>query len=154
MPTVDCGFHDTPTRSGQNALIALGPTLPVQVGFDPAFRPDGNTAVNLPPDQFPALVDTGASISCIDSSLAVTLNLPIVDRQKVAGAHGSREVNMHLAQIYIPSLACTIHGEFAGVDLVVGGQLHHALIGRMFLQHFTMTYEGRTGAVQLSNDKV
>jgi hypothetical protein len=39
---------------------------------------------------------------------------------------------------------------FAGVHLVTGGQIHWALIGRTFLQHYTMVYEGRTGTVTIS----
>src|SRR5205823_6239775 len=98
------------------------------------------------------LVDTGASESCIDSLLAAQLNLPIVDRRPTSGAHGSLEVNMHLAQVRIPALNFTIYGAFAGVRLAVGGQTHRALIGRTFLQRFTMVYEGRTGAVTISSD--
>ena len=45
----------------------------------------------------------------------------------------------------------TIYGMFAGVHLVAGGQIHRALIGRTFLQHYTMVYEGRTGTVTISN---
>jgi hypothetical protein len=91
-----------------------------------------------------ALVDTGATESC--------LNLPIVDRRRVSGTHGAGEVNVNLAQVLIPHLVLTIYGPFCGADLVAGGQAHHALIGQTFLQHFTMTYEGRTGTVTLSND--
>ena len=57
---------------------------------------------------------------------------------------------MYLAQIHIPSLARTIYGEFAGVDLRIGGQSIDALIGRTFLQHFRMVYEGTNGDVELS----
>ena len=56
---------------------------------------------------------------------------------------------MHLAQIHVPSLQVTLYGTFAGVDLIAGGQLHHALIGRTFLRHFTMTYNGASGSVVL-----
>jgi hypothetical protein len=38
------------------------------------------------------------------------------------------------------------------LSLLAGGQNHAALIGRTFLRHFTMTYEGRTGTVIISND--
>ena len=75
---------------------------------------------------YPALVDTGATESCIDSELAFMLNLPVVDRQKVAGSHGADTVDVHLH---------------------AGGQPHCAL-----LAEFTMTYESRTGNVILSND--
>lgn len=59
-------------------------------------------------------------------------------------------VYMHLAQIHVASLAFTIYGAFAAVDLAAGGQLHKALIGRTFLQNFTLLYEGLTGTVKLS----
>lgn len=131
-------------------LISYGPTLKVDVGFDPTFSP-GRTAIPTAAiKDVAALVDTGATESCIDSLLATQLNLPVVDRRTVSGVHGSKEVSMHLAQIHIPSLGRTIYGMFAAVDLVAGGQIHKALIGRTFLQHLTMVYEGPTGSVTLS----
>lgn len=150
MPGVDCGFADRPGQSGRATLVRFGPSLPVEIGFDPSYRPNAGVRPNLPQDQLPALVDTGALQSCIDSALAISLNLPIVDRQTVAGVHGSGDVNMHLAQIYLPALNFAVYGTFAGVHLIAGGQPHYALIGRTFLQNFTMVYEGKTGAVTLS----
>ena len=152
MPTTKCGFDDQTGQSGRDVLALYGPTLFVQIGFDPGSRPIDGSNPNLPPDRHPALVDTGATESCIDSELALVLNLPVVDRQKVAGVHGADTVNVHLAQIHVPSLDFTVYGRFAGVHLRAGGQPHFALIGRTFLQNFTMTYEGRTGNVILSND--
>ena len=150
MPAVDCGFADRPGQPGRDLLVLLGPSLPVEIGFDPSYRPGTGGRPSLPPDRRPALVDTGALDSCIDSDLAITLNLPIVDRQAVAGVHGSGDVNMHLAQIYVPALGWTVFGQFAGVHLIAGGQRHYALIGRTFLRNFTMVYEGKTGSVTLS----
>ena len=43
-------------------------------------------------------------------------------------------------------------GRFAGVHLRAGGQPHFALIGRTFLEDFTMRYEGKTGMVTLSSE--
>lgn len=80
------------------------------------------------------------------------LNLPIVDRRMVAGISGGQLANVYLAQVHISTLRYTIYGAFAGVDLKAGGQVHSALIGRTFLSAFTMTYEGRTGTVIISND--
>jgi hypothetical protein len=97
-----------------------------------------------------ALIDTGATTSCIVAGLAATLDLPIIDRRAVAGVGGTHEVNMHLAQIYVPELNQTIYGSFAGVNLTAGGQSHVALIGRTFLQHVTMFYDGRAGRVTIS----
>jgi predicted aspartyl protease len=124
------------------------------IGFDPTYVPGRvpPQPVHLPPTPHPALIDTGATESCIDSGLAMQLNLPIIDQRPISGIHGAGLVNVHLAQIHIPSLAYTIWGAFCAVDLVAGGQAHYALIGRTFLRDFTMVYEGRTGTVTLSND--
>lgn len=153
MPEVKCGFNDVlGGAKGSDFLVALGPTILVDIGFDPSFQ-------TTPPMKRPiagmtgiqALVDTGAGESCIDSLLATQLNLPIVDRRSISGCHGSQEVNMHLAQVFFPALNWTIWGSFAGVHLAAGGQMHKALIGRTFLRHYKMVYDGRTGEVTISS---
>lgn len=143
MPTAECGLDSAA------ALARLGPTLWVEIGFDPNFAAGADGRPDRAPSPLPALVDTGAVESCIDSDLAATLKLPIVDRQNMSGAHGASEVNMHLAQIYVPDLDHAVAGAFAGVHLTAGGQPHYALIGRNFLLHYTMIYEGGTGKVSL-----
>lgn len=151
MANANCGFNDVPGgATGAILLAAYGPTLSVDIGFDPAFKLGGPTPVPGMKN-ISALVDSGAGESCIDSLLAAQLNLPIVDRRTVSGVHGSIEVNMHLAQVHVPSLNFTIYGAFAGVHLDAGGQLHKALMGRTFLQHYTMVYEARTGKVTISS---
>jgi predicted aspartyl protease len=154
MASTKCGFDDNPGLTGCEALSFHGPTLYVQIGFDPTYDPQAIPLriPNLPGNAISALVDTGAGESCIDSALAMTLNLPIMDRRIVSGAHGAGVVNVHLAQIHVPSLAFTVYGPFCAVDLAAGGQVHLALIGRTFLRGFTMVYEGRTGTVTLHND--
>lgn len=140
---VDCGF-DSP-----GVLVQLGPTLPVRIGFDPVYQQNSVGVPNLPKQLYPALVDTGAQESCIDSGLAAALQLPIVDRQTISGAHGAEEVNMHLGQIYVPALDFTTYGRFAGVHLTAGGQPHYALIGRTFLSRVYMSYDGGSGKVEM-----
>ena len=132
--------------------MLYGPTLHVQIGFDPDFQPGSRSRPNLPTNLLPALVDTGAGESCIDSTLARELGLPIFETQNIAGALGVGVVNYHLAQIFVPELNITTFGGFAGVHLTASGMRYFALIGRTFLRHFTTTYEGRTGAVTISND--
>jgi predicted aspartyl protease len=153
MARTRCGFSDSPQVSGRDLLAALGPTLLVDIGFDPSFKPAIPIQIPVPGIRdVQALVDTGAAESCIDSLLAAQLKLPIVDRRRIAGVGGAQEVNVHLAQVRVPSLDQTIYGAFAAVHLAAGGQAHLALLGRTFLQHFTMTYEGRTGTVTIHNE--
>ena len=143
MPQIECGFSGQP-----DALVRLGPTLRVRIGFDSGYRVDGNA--DLPQTEYHALVDTGAGESCIDSSIAAAVGLPAIDRVRVSGVHGAGEVNVHLAQIFIPILDLTVSGRFAGVHLYAGGQPHGALIGRTLLRHVTMLYDGISGSVSIA----
>lgn len=149
MTAIDAGFGSEGVPDS-DALVLYGPTLMVQVGFDRAFVPGGN--LSLPEQRWPAMVDTGADSSCTDSELATKLSLPIVDEGMVSGVHGAMGLNLHLAQIHVPELDFTLYGRFYGVHLAAGGQLQSALLGRDFLQHFTMVYNGRTGSVSISDD--
>ena len=152
MPTTRIGFQDSDSLSGQSQLVRFGPTLFVQIGFDPDYRTGVSPHPNLPQLDLPALVDTGASESCIDSALAQDLQLPAVDTGYISGVQGASETVFYLAQIYVPSLNWIIFGRFSGVHLASGSQPHSALLGRTFLQNFVLTYEGRTGEVIIGND--
>src|SRR5579872_1427467 len=99
MAETRCGFDDTPTLSGSSQLETYGPTLFVNIGFDSNWNIATATAPPIPSIiQVNALVDTGASESCIDDMLATQLNLPIIDRIPVAGVGGQHEANIYLAQ--------------------------------------------------------
>ena len=70
----------------------------------------------------------------------------------MGGIGGEILVTIYLAQIFIPSIGKTIYGDFAGVHLKAGGQIHQALLGRTFLQFCTLTYHENTGTVTISWD--
>lgn len=148
MPETKCGFDNTPGVSGSALLVAFGPTILVDIGFDNTWNINTSSTPPVPSiSDIKALVDTGATESCIDDLLAVQLNLPIIDKRPLAGIGGQQEANIYLAQIHVSALQYTIYGTFAGVHLTAGGQIHQALIGRTFLNVFTMIYEGKTGTV-------
>lgn len=143
------------TDSGYNNpsdLIQYGPTIDVRIGYDPNYQPSLGRRAQLPPQLHPALVDTGAQETALDAELADSLNLPVLDRRLIAGASGLFESTVYLAQIYIPELDFTIVGPFDSANLAASGQPYSALIGRTFLRHFSMAYEGRTGSVIINND--
>ena len=153
MAKTKCGFDSTASSSGPNMLVLYGPTLLVDIGFDPDYDPKDPQKIPISGiKHVEALVDTGAGLSCIDSLLATQLGLPAIDKKPVSGISGQQEANIYMAQVHIPSLAFTLYGAFAGVHLQIGGQMHKALIGRDFLRGFTMVYEGRTGTVTISSD--
>lgn len=144
MAMVDCGFENRP-----NTLALRGPTLYARIGFDADFQIESGSHPNLPADEFPVLVDTGAGNNAIDTGFAMALDLPIIEQQRIVGVQGVSETNAFLVQMYIPALRHTIYGRFAGVNLNAGGQRHYALLGRTFLRNFTMVYEGWTGSVRI-----
>jgi predicted aspartyl protease len=142
--TTSCGHPN------QGLLTFTGPTILVDIGFDPNYKVGSPGAPIAGRTGLQALIDTGAQECCIDSGLAMQMNLPIVDRRPISGAHGSHEVNIHMAQLHFPSFGITMLGNFAAVDLIAGGQAHFALIGRTFLQHVSMTYDGKSGKVEIT----
>ena len=147
----ECGFADIPGgATGKVLLVANGPSILVDIGFDLNWKPSPTGVPVAGIQGARALVDTGATICCIDNMLAVQLNLPMVDRQPIAGVGGKHTANIYLAQIHVPSLKFTMHGQFAGVDLKAGGQQHDALMGRSFLSALSLVYDGKTGKVTLN----
>src|SRR6266704_260077 len=96
---IECGFS---SPLAWKKLVASGPTILVDIGFDEAWSPG---SVPKPGDRdVQALIDTGAQECFIDCELASHLNLPVVDRREVAGSHGRHEVDVCLAQLYVPTL--------------------------------------------------
>lgn len=152
MFEVECGFQDDDNELGYQHLINHGPLLGVQIGFDETFTPVGGQNPSLESRIYPALIDTGATLSCIDSELAQGLELPIVDREQGFGIGGIDHFDVHLAQIYVPSLNYTIWGKFNGVHLSTGTP-YAAILGRTFLAHFTLVYEGHTGTVKIKGPR-
>lgn len=129
-------------------LIASGPTMMVLVGLSYDTFPDPHLDTMTPP--LYALIDTGASHTCVDKTLAIQLELPIRGKPfSIAGIAGSETVNMHLGQIYMPALGETLSGLFPAVDLAGGGQPHKVLIGRDLLKACRMSYDGTTGDVEI-----
>lgn len=144
MPqTVNCGFANA------DRLATYGPSLLVQIGFDPNYRRGLKPVLASPGYQ--ALIDTGASETCIDSSVARSLNLPVVDVVDISGIHGSAHVNIHLAQVYVPGLNFTTSGRFAGVHLHASGQPFGALLGRSFLRYVRLVYDGIAGEASIAH---
>lgn len=145
MP-INCGFVDAPQA---RALLAYyGPTTLVNVGLDPTWAKDQPRAPKPDRTRIPALIDTGAQETCIDSALAVELGLPVINKRAVCGV-GQMEVDVYLAQIHIERLRYTITGGFAGIPLIANGVREPVCLGRSFLRDCVLTYDGKTGDVNL-----
>ncbi len=163
MPIAEAGFQGPAGGPDPLALIRQGPTLQVVVSrapVSPQGAPPSGLAVGQPVQSPPAspmmrvvqgLVDTGAVESCIDSALALAMQLPVVDRVLVSGAAGPSLHDVYAAIVLVPSLGIPIAGRFAGVHLKRGNQQHEVLLGRTFLQSTVMVYDGRRGHVMLAS---
>lgn len=161
MPIVECGFLGVPGLSGtaRDALIQTGPGILVDIGFDPAILSQVAAGLPVQPPPVPgvfnvnrvlALIDTGATQSCIDEALAQQLQLPLVNQQSAAGVGGVHVLNVYLAYIALPLLGHLQAGLFIGAQLAAGGMAHRALIGRTLLADTLLVYDGRTGSVKLA----
>src|SRR5690242_11273842 len=110
--TTLCGFNSSATVHGKDLLVNHGPTLLVDIGFDPNWvpPPTGTAPPAAGISSLHALVDTGATQCCIDALLATQLTLPLINQRNIAGVHGSSQVSFYLAQIHVPSLNFTMYG--------------------------------------------
>lgn len=126
----------------RNELARLGPTIDATVQRHDQLRGS--------PPTLAALIDTGASETCIDVTLANTLGLPAVDRQLMATPAGQTSILRYLARVEFPGLNVEKIGRFPGVHLASGGQPYQLLIGRDILQHLQMSYDGPAGAGTLT----
>jgi predicted aspartyl protease len=159
---LECGTANLVLPAGltpQSALVLTGPGIVVDIGFDQAIlaqvaagAPVQPSAAGALPNtqQVLALIDTGATQSCIDEALAQQLQLPLINRQTAAGVGGSHILNVYLAYIVIPLLGTVQAGTFLDAQLTAGGQLHRALIGRTLLSDTLLVYDGRSGSVKLA----
>ena len=144
MRSAECGFPDYPDQ-----LVSLGPRIRVQIGFEPYYSRELGRLPDLPEYLLPALIDTGASNTCIDVTLAKALDLPVVDRQTLVGVHGPQETDFYRAQVHVPDLRAMFDRSVAGLPLRSERLPFFALLGRDFLKLFTMTYHGPTGSVTI-----
>lgn len=149
MPLLDAGFHNEQGAVDEIKLVQHGPGAMVIVcGSDTSDLSD--------PKKFkmvPALIDTGASQSCIDRALADSLNLIQVDKITISGVAGPQEHPVYAAHIIAHGLDIVQFGRFAAVNLSDGGQYQAVLLGRDFLRNVLMIYDGLRGQVTVASPK-
>ena len=144
MISAECGFDG---EDAKNRLFQFGPTIEVEIT---KLLPLEQAAGLAPLRGIRALVDTGAILCFIDDAIATKLGLLVVDRQILSGSNGQHEANVYLARVRIPSLNFILTGQFAGVQLLAGGQPHGVLLGRNMLSRMVMNYDGLNGKVTLT----
>lgn len=137
---------------GNLVLFRSGPCMQVSISVaEPVAVQLLQQGKKLPaPISGMALVDTGASTTCIDETVAQKLLLPVTDVVMVASAsHAATQQNVYPARIEVVGLSIAINALNAiGAPLAPQGII--ALIGRDVLQHCTLFYNGMTGSISLA----
>jgi hypothetical protein len=150
MSSVQAGFKAGRAGAAPADLLAqLGPTLFVDIGLK--SRSLAGEAPNLPLKKVRALLDTGAGADCIDDELARSLGLPISDEGEISGVGGKHHAFIYTARVYVPKLDRLLFQQFTGVKLQQGEQWHRVILGRSFLRHYRLSYNGPDGQVELSD---
>jgi predicted aspartyl protease len=103
-----------------------------------------------PPMSGMALIDTGASSTCVDAQAAQQLQLPVIDVVQLASAsHAATQCNVYPVHIEMIGFPIQIDApRVIGAELAAQGLL--MLIGRDVLQHCTLHYNGFTGQITLA----
>ncbi len=97
-----------------------------------------------------ALIDTGASVNCIDNNRARKLGLIIIDYKIIQSASGQIKTPVYIGVLDIPELQISISGQFYGAELVGIEKIYHYLLGRPFLSDFIFSYNGPEGILHLA----
>lgn len=101
------------------------------------------------PRQGLALIDTGASSTCIDDQAAQEMSLPVVDVAKMTSAsHDAHPCNLYPIQITLPQGISFGAPRAMGANLKAQGLV--AIIGRDILQMCTLFYNGPAGQLTIS----
>ena len=133
-------------------LIARGPLIQVSISIEQHMAEQLLRQGESVPQPVAglALLDTGASSTCIDEALAEQLGISPVDVVHVASAsHAATEQNVYPVRLEVLGSPITINAPRAiGGPLAAQGIL--ALIGRDVLQSCTLFYNGMTGQISLA----
>jgi hypothetical protein len=103
-----------------------------------------------PPISGRALIDTGASVTCVDSAAAQRAGLAMVGTGTMTSAtHANEAVPIFAGRLIIEASSITVNANHAfGSNLEPQGLI--ALIGRDFLAKCVFVYNGLDGSFSLS----
>lgn len=137
-------------------LQQQGPVLPIEIQVPTALekhlKAQGKEVPK--PVEGLALVDTGATSTCIDHKVLTDLGVKPVGIIKTGTAGGIVEQNLFPARIHMKQEKIGVEfGQVAGVNLSgqkAGGMSIVALIGRDLLANWVLLYNGPAGMFTLA----
>ena len=134
------------------ALLNRGPVIQVTVSIQKSFAETLLSQGRQLPIPLPglALIDTGASNTCIDEEAAVQLALPVIDvSTMVSASHDATPKNVYPVQIEVTGWPISISSPRT-VGAALKGQGLLLLIGGDVLQHGILFYNGMSGEITWS----
>lgn len=152
-------FQNTPNGAQINpsVLAKVGPILTVEVST-PIALAEKLTKENKPlpqPKTGLALIDTGATHTCVDDDIISQLGVNPIGRTKIHGSAGAHEVNIFPAHLRFPAIP-NFEIDFTatlGVNIQaqqVNNQSIIALLGRDVLLKCVFVYNGSLGIYTLA----
>lgn len=134
------------------ALMQRGPIVQVTIGMEQNIAQQlVSQGTQLPqPVSGVALIDTGATSTCIDDDIAKQLNLPVIDVVSIASAsHANSMQNVYPALIEVLGINIKFNA-LRAIGVPLANQGIQVLIGRDLLQVCTLFYNGMIGSFTLS----
>ena len=134
------------------ALTQRGPILQGVIGVEQNIAQQLlSQGIPLPkPIPGVALIDTGATSTCVDEGIAKQLGLPVVDVVSIASAsHPDAKQNVYPALIEVVGIPIKFNA-LRAIGVPLANQGIQVLIGRDLLQHCTLFYNGMIGSFTLS----
>jgi len=135
-----------------NSLLVEGPHVPILVSAT-HFEAGEGRAVGLEFPELPvrALIDTGASLTIINPEIAATCKLKQTGFQKISAVGGlAGEYPEYAAAISFPGSEIPSLGAARVVACpIIRQPFYSCLIGRDILQKWILTYNGRTGEIEI-----
>lgn len=135
------------SQNDRKILARTGPAILVEIHLPQAARTALQKNGHKPPfERAEALIDTGASGTCIDNGIAKRLGLVARDRMVVLTPGGPCHQLRYDAALFLPALQLWRELPVLGAHLAP--QPHHALIGRDILSMGTLVYSGWRGGFE------
>ena len=156
MPVHNKEYVDGNGQRAPNILVTVGPVLQVEIEV-PSLLAEKFSKDNIPipqPESGFALIDTGATKSCVDVKTLSKLNVSPIGITSLGTASGPIKGNLYPARLRFPAEGLNIDfNSLVGVDLTgqdVAGHPLIALIGRDVLSRMILIYNGPTASFTLA----
>ena len=146
MPVYNHSFVDDNNTPQPLGILQSGPVISIEISV-PQSLAEEFTRANLPiprPIVGLALIDTGASSSCVDNSTIESLGIKSIGVVDTMTPAGPKQQYRYPAHFFFPAARINVDfGSITGADLK--DQPIMALIGRDILSNFIFVYNGTLG---------